>query len=271
MADRDLVCQDRHVFSGGGCAPAGSFSRASIFELLPSAALAPSSTTWHGLRPAALDVGIGTLSGAVLLVELLLTRIFSVTLYYHLSFLVVSLAMLGLGLGGLVAQLEAVRSRLDRGVVAALCLAFAVSAVLSTLLAFNVRIRLEIGTEWARLGLLYTACTIPFACAGTAIGLMLSTNPERANRLYFFDLAGAALACLLFIPLTDYLGAPTAMLVAAVLGAVAAMTLSENAPRMRRAATLVTWASRCSPWPTCWSTGTTCGSPRASANGPSSP
>ncbi len=186
-------------------------------------------------------MGIGTLSGAVLLVELLLTRIFSVTLYYHLSFLVVSLAMLGLGLGGLVAQLEAVRSRLDRGVVAALCLAFAVSAVLSTLLAFNVRIRLEIGTEWARLGLLYTACTIPFACAGTAIGLMLSTNPERANRLYFFDLAGAALACLLFIPLTDYLGAPTAMLVAAVLGAVAAMTLSENAPRMRRAATLVTW------------------------------
>lgn len=43
----------------------------------------------------ALDVGVFLVSAGVLLFELLPTRIFSVTMYYHLSFMVVSLAMLG--------------------------------------------------------------------------------------------------------------------------------------------------------------------------------
>src|ERR1700690_3101587 len=65
-------------------------------------------------RPTSLDVGILLISFAVLLVELLLTRIFSVTMFYHLSFMVVSLAMLGFGVSGLIVNLLPERFTEDR-------------------------------------------------------------------------------------------------------------------------------------------------------------
>src|ERR1044071_5312230 len=49
------------------------------------------------IRPSpATLLGIRCLFGAVLMVELALTRIFSVTMYYHFAFLAVSIAMFGL-------------------------------------------------------------------------------------------------------------------------------------------------------------------------------
>jgi len=47
--------------------------------------------------PARVLAGISCLSAAILIVELALTRIFSVTMYYHFAFLAVSIAMFGLG------------------------------------------------------------------------------------------------------------------------------------------------------------------------------
>ena len=46
---------------------------------------------------------VALISGSLMLLELCYTRISSVILSYHYVFLVVSIAMLGLGLGGLVA------------------------------------------------------------------------------------------------------------------------------------------------------------------------
>ena len=59
----------------------------------------------HPLPPWRLDAGILIVSGAILLGELLLTRIYSVTMFYHFSFLAVSIAMMGLGAGGLIVTL----------------------------------------------------------------------------------------------------------------------------------------------------------------------
>ena len=44
--------------------------------------------------------GLGALSAAVLLLELTLTRIYSVTQGYHFAFLAVSLGLLGFGISG---------------------------------------------------------------------------------------------------------------------------------------------------------------------------
>ena len=40
-------------------------------------------------------LGIGAVSGALLMTELALTRIFSVTMYYHFAFLAISIALFG--------------------------------------------------------------------------------------------------------------------------------------------------------------------------------
>ncbi|MGB9255482.1 MAG: hypothetical protein WCC25_11665, partial [Candidatus Korobacteraceae bacterium] len=49
---------------------------------------------------------IGLMSFAALLLELSLTRLFSVVLYYHFAFLAISIALLGLGAGALFAYLR---------------------------------------------------------------------------------------------------------------------------------------------------------------------
>jgi hypothetical protein len=49
--------------------------------------------------------GLGLTSFATLLLELSLTRLFSVVLFYHFAFLAISIALLGLGAGGVFAYL----------------------------------------------------------------------------------------------------------------------------------------------------------------------
>ena len=50
----------------------------------------------------ALLAGTALSSFAALLLELALTRLFSVVLFYHFAFLAISIALLGLGAGGVL-------------------------------------------------------------------------------------------------------------------------------------------------------------------------
>ena len=43
---------------------------------------------------------MGAIAGAILMIELALTRIFSVTMYYHFAFLAISIALFGLSASG---------------------------------------------------------------------------------------------------------------------------------------------------------------------------
>src|SRR5436305_14454141 len=85
--------------------------------------------------------GVGCVSAALLMVELALTRIFSVTMYYYFAFLAISIALFGLSASGVYVYLA--RKRLDRhstsGLLAVHALVFAAVTVLS--LAALVRIR----------------------------------------------------------------------------------------------------------------------------------
>src|ERR1700740_2256424 len=75
--------------------------------------------------------GLGLTSFAALLLELSLTRLFSVVLFYHFAFLAISIALLGLGAGGVFAYLLKNRlGRLDTQALAAwLCMANALVVV----------------------------------------------------------------------------------------------------------------------------------------------
>src|SRR5215467_8869821 len=60
---------------------------------------------YNSSRDRVLLVGVGLTSFAALLLELALTRIFSVVLFYHFAFLSISIALLGLWAGGVGAYL----------------------------------------------------------------------------------------------------------------------------------------------------------------------
>ncbi|HKO96110.1 MAG TPA: hypothetical protein VJU86_03895 [Pyrinomonadaceae bacterium] len=180
-------------------------------------------------KPTRLDIGIFLVSFAVLVIELLLTRIFSVTLYYHLSFMVVSLAMLGFGGAGLVTNLWPQRFPADKLLpqLTKLALGFAVTTVAAVAVALSMSVSLSPSKgNLVRLAIIYSLCAVPFFLGGLIVALLMAHRVEQVNRLYFFDLLGAALGCLAFIPLTNYLGAPTAVLVGASLGALAGVCFS---------------------------------------------
>ena len=59
----------------------------------------PPTSPWTEIPERTVLAGLALTSFAALLLELALTRIFSVVLFYHFAFLAISIALLGLGAG----------------------------------------------------------------------------------------------------------------------------------------------------------------------------
>lgn len=181
--------------------------------------------------------GIVATSLATLLLELTLTRLFSVIYFYHFAFLAISIALFGLGAGGVFSYLVAGWPGALFQKIGALATANAVSIVLC--LTFLLKRTGEMSTR--ELMAAYFVAAIPFLLSGTIVSLVIADTIRRVNQVYFFDLVGAAGGCAILVPLLDRLGAPNTILVAAVLFAVSAAIwfhLSRS-PRGRVAAVML--------------------------------
>ena len=190
----------------------------------------PASAT-EKTRNRALLAGIGLSSFAALLLELALTRLFSVVLFYHFAFLAISIALLGLGAGGVFAYLaKSWLMRFEtRNLAAWLCVANAllIPVVLEIVLHTPVSLQLSMA-NFLRLTAIYIASAVPFFLTGLQFSIIFARESGHIPRLYGADLCGGALACLGIVPLLNLLGGPNtilfAALVAAVAGSVWAMT-----------------------------------------------
>src|SRR5215813_10718878 len=111
-------------------------------------------------RDRVLLAGVALSSFAALLLELSLTRLFSVVLFYHFAFLAISIALLGLGAGGVFAYLrkEKLARVATRSLATLLCClnAMAIPIVLEIVLHVPVSLELSWG-NLARLTVLYLA------------------------------------------------------------------------------------------------------------------
>ncbi|MCU1335460.1 MAG: hypothetical protein JWO19_1041 [Bryobacterales bacterium] len=154
---------------------------------------------------------------ATLIMELALTRIFSVVFYYHFAFLAISVALFGLGAGGVFSYVVAARP----GNVYQKLGSLALAASVSVLLVLWFILSRESNDVWT-LTAVYFAAAVPFFLAGTIVSIAIAEAIERVHRAYFFDLAGAALGCLMLILFLDVAGAPGAVIAAAAVYAIAA-------------------------------------------------
>ncbi len=175
--------------------------------------------------------GLALTSFSALLLELALTRLFSVVLFYHFAFLAISIALLGLGAGGVFAYLlkRWLAELSTRPLAAWLCMANSVLiiAVLETVL--HVPVSLDVTWKnFFKLTVLYLAAAVPFFLTGLLFSIVFARESRRIPRLYGADLCGGALACLAVVPLLNLLGGPNAILVAGVALAIAAMIWSEG-------------------------------------------
>ncbi|HEY7058148.1 MAG TPA: hypothetical protein VH458_16545 [Vicinamibacterales bacterium] len=180
-------------------------------------------------------LGVALTSGALLMIELSLTRIFSVTMYYHFAFMAISIALFGLSASGVYVFL--LRDRFAHVTTARLltlhALAFAGLTLIS--LAALVRVRLELqSTPWtvALMAVVYLLAALPFFAGGSVVSIAIARLSASVNRVYGADLLGAAAACLLLLPALNRLGAPGAIVAAGLMAAGAALLFA--APEIRR-------------------------------------
>ena len=87
--------------------------------------------------------GIAAVSAALLMTELALTRIFSVTMYYHFAFLAISIALFGLSASGV--SVYVLRRRLADADTRELLTVGALLHALATLLALAFLVRIRVG------------------------------------------------------------------------------------------------------------------------------
>ena len=180
-------------------------------------------------------------SVSALLLEISYTRIVSFKLFYYFTYLVIGLALLGLGAGGVIV---AVSKRLQRASTDTIVLGCALigavtvgvgyvvvaSVSVNTLLVWRyTTASIENGAVLLGISLVLFASFLP---AGIVLATLFGRRPEAVGRLYFADLAGAALACALAVPLMGSIGPPAAIMLS---GAGLALAGSRIAWRRRKA------------------------------------
>lgn len=182
--------------------------------------------------------GVAAVSAALLMTELALTRIFSVTMYYHFAFLAISIALFGLSASGVAVYV--LRGRLHPFETRPLLTAGAVAHGAVTLIALAGLVRIRVGLNYSPENLalmltIYALAALPFLSGGAVISLAFARLPARINLLYAADLLGAAAGCLVLIPLLNVLGAPGVVFTAALLAMTAALCFSPTGVRSRTA------------------------------------
>lgn len=165
-----------------------------------------------------LYAAVALTTAATLVLELSLTRIFSVVFYYHFAFLAISIALFGLGAGGVLSYYVTARGGALFRRLGILSAVNAVAVVFSLAFTLNLAGR---PSSFFTLALVYFSTSLPFLFSGLVISLAISEAIQRIDRVYFFDLLGAAAGCLLVIPFLNVMGGPGAVLGAAVLLAAA--------------------------------------------------
>ncbi len=206
--------------------------------------------------------GIFLLCLATLMYELILTRIFSVLMWYHFASMAISLALFGMGAAALAVQL---RPQWFAGEVRFVAARWAVLTGVTVALFFGVfvlfRLQPHVGFQvlsffhqpffqpfqqgfqdpgvpagmLLTLTILYLVTALPFFCAGVTLSLLFSCYHRDFSRLYCWDLAGAGAGCLLVILLLKLLGGITAILaIAAVAVTGGLLLLPEELPRIHR-------------------------------------
>jgi hypothetical protein len=165
-----------------------------------------------------LYTGVALTTLATLLFELSLTRIFSVVFYYHFAFLAISIALFGLGVGGVLSYIVSAWS-------GSLFRKLGTISLLNTFLVLGALVFVltrgaDVGT--LDLGLIYFAAALPFLGSGVIISILISETIERVSRIYFFDLLGAAAGCLVLVILLNTFGGENTVIAVSVLFAAAA-------------------------------------------------
>ena len=173
-------------------------------------------------------LGIFLVSFSSLMLQVTITRIFSVTLWYHYAFVAVSVALLGWGLGGIFLHFRGQQTddkSIGTAAMSSLIFAFSIQACLLIVVRLSLPISFFV--------IYYTISMIPFFLGGFSNALLFRSYTSLASKLYFADLVGASLGCLFVEPFINSLGPESTGLLLGVTAASASLLLSFAAQKRK--------------------------------------
>ena len=175
-------------------------------------------------------------SFAALLLEISYTRVVSFKLFYYYTYLVIGLALLGIGSGG---ALVAVSTRLREAATetilqwsfllgsASVAVGYVIVATVSTntLTIWNYGTRGQLSAV-AHLLVVCLAIFASFLAVGVIVATIFARHADRIGRLYCADLLGAGLAAGVVVSLISWMGAPATIVLAGVVLAVSGLAIA---------------------------------------------
>ena len=177
-------------------------------------------------------LAISLVSVSTLTYEIGLTRIFSISQGYHLAFMVISIALLGIGAGGAFMTVaggrwSAVSDQKMPVHLSTLSALFSIVAVLS-FLAANQIIFDPVKAAWSRWEFLkilaqYLILSLPFVISGMILSVAYRSMSSMVHRLYLADMAGAGAGCLFVLYIFSKSGGEGVVTVSAVLSLIASL------------------------------------------------
>ncbi len=194
--------------------------------------------------------GIFGICLCTLMYELILTRVFSVLMWYHFASVAISLALFGLAVSGIAVYVfEKPFSKANAPKQMTLfATLFAISLFMFFMFfvvgnmqqfpffmykifaSFHQKFNEPFqqgaagidfsSTLFFYLTMLYVLMSLPFVFAGFVTSIAMTHYSNKVNKIYFYDLLGAAAGCIVVIGVLDVVSGPTALLFVAFGGCV---------------------------------------------------
>jgi len=165
--------------------------------------------------------------------EVLLTRVFSIGQWNHLSFMVISIALFGFGASGTFLSILDIRKKswlqpmVYRRWLCALLYLYSFSAIFSFLLLNHLPLdyfRLPVASSQIfYLLVAYLLPALPFFFSGMLISMAYISVPHKAGLVYFASMSGSALGAALPIPLLSRLGEGKLIIICALIASIPAI------------------------------------------------
>lgn len=178
-------------------------------------------------------IGISLISASALTLEIFLTRFFSVAQWHHFAFMVVSIALLGYGASGSFLMLfPSILKKESSKLLSLLSILFSITALLSYTIANHLSFDMA-KIAWDTNQLIYILVyyillSIPFFIAGMIISIVITLSSKDVNKIYFFDLIGASIGCLLPLIIFPLFGGTGLLLASAILALFASLFFSPS-------------------------------------------
>jgi len=181
---------------------------------------------------AATYAGLFVVTLTTLMYEIVLTRIFSVAMWYHFAFVAISVALFGMTVGALIVHLRP-RSFTDDKVKRQMW-RFSLAYAASVAVAFCIQLAIPFVPKMTMAGVSSVVLTcvvisVPFVFSGIVVALALTRFPRKVNRLYAADLIGASLGCVLLVVAFNWLDGPSLVIGIGALAAAGSLFFAVDA------------------------------------------